>query len=164
MPEQTRFLVDRMLGPLVRYLRFLGYDTLAATELGPGGPDEDTVLLRRAVDEGRVLLTRDHELARRGGILVPGRDVLEQVAALTRSDLVEPVLRLTRCSVCNFPLRPASTSEIAAAPYAPFKPGETEFFWCDPCGHLYWFGSHAADLAARLRSVETVTDSKLDNT
>lgn len=159
--EGPRFLVDRMLGPLVRYLRFMGYDTLAATELGPGGPQEDSELLRRALAEGRILLTRDRELAGRGGVLVSGDDVLEQVAALARSGLVEPVLRLDRCSRCNTLLRPASTSEIAAAPYAPSNPGDSEFFWCDPCGRLYWFGSHAEDLAARLRTVGTDTGSRL---
>ncbi|MEN6517793.1 MAG: Mut7-C RNAse domain-containing protein [Methanospirillum sp.] len=153
--------MDRMLGPLVRYLRFMGYDTLAATELGPGGPHEDSELLRRASAEGRVLLTRDRELASRGGVLVPGDDVLEQVAALARSGLVEPVLRLDRCSRCNTLLRHASASEIAVSPYAPSNPGDSEFFWCDSCGRLYWFGSHGEDLAARLRTVGTGTGSQL---
>jgi len=153
-----------MLGPLVRYLRFLGYDTLAATELGPGGPREDTELLRLAADEGRVLLTRDRELARRGGTLVPDGGVLDQVAALARSGMIEPTLRFTRCSVCNCPLRPASAGEVEAAPYAPPDPGETEFLWCEPCGRLYWLGSHANDLTARLRTVGTRTGSNLENT
>ena len=116
--------MDRMLGPLVRYLRFMGYDTLAATELGPGGPREDSALLRLAAAEGRVLLTRDRELAGRGGVLVRGDDVLEQVAALARAGLVEPVLRLDRCSRCNTLLRPAAPDELAAAPYLPADRGE----------------------------------------
>ena len=149
--EAQRFLVDRMLGPLVRYLRFMGYDTLAATELGPGGPREDSDLLRLAAREGRVLLTRDRELARRGGLLVDGDDVLGQVAALSRAGLIEPVLRLDRCSRCNTPLRPARPDETAAATYLPADHASRTVVCCDSCGRLYWAGSHADRLAERLQ-------------
>ena len=151
--EEPRFLVDRMLGPLVRYLRFMGYDTLAATELGPGGPQEDSELLRRASAEGRVLLTRDRELAGRGGVLVPAGDVLEHVAALARAGLVEPVLRLDRCSRCNTLLRPARADEIAAATYLPADREVGDVSCCDNCGRLYWIGSHADRLDERLRQI-----------
>lgn len=142
--------MDRMLGPLVRYLRFMGYDTLAATELGMGGPGEDSALLRLAAAEGRVLLTRDRELAGRGGVLVGGDDVLEQVAGLTRAGFVEPVLRLDRCSRCNTLLRRARAEEITAATYLPADGMPREFFRCNSCGRLYWAGSHADRLAERL--------------
>ena len=153
--EGHRFLVDRMLGPLVRYLRFMGYDTLAATELGPGGPREDSELLRLAAREGRVLLTRDRELASRGGLLVDGDDVLGQVAALSRAGLVEPVLRLDRCSRCNTLLRPARPDETAVATYLPADHASRTVVRCDSCGRLYWAGSHADRLAERL---ERATD------
>lgn len=139
-----------MLGPLVRYLRFMGYDTLAATELGPGGQREDSELLRLAATEGRVLLTRDRELAGRGGVLVRGDDVLGQVAALARSGLVEPVIRLDRCSRCNTLLRPARPDEVAAATYLPADHAARAVVRCDTCGRLYWAGSHADRLAEQL--------------
>jgi uncharacterized protein len=139
-----------MLGPLVRYLRFMGYDTRAATELGPGGPREDSALLRLAAREHRILLTRDRELAGRGGVLVDENDVLEQVAALARTGLVEPVLRLDRCSCCNTLLRPATPDELASAPYLPGNRGDHRFYRCDACGRIYWAGSHADRLAERL--------------
>lgn len=141
-----------MLGPLLRYLRFLGYDTLAATEIGPGGPGEDTRLLRLAKDEGRVLLTRDRDLARRGGMLVSHDDVLDQVATLTRAGLIEPVLRLNRCSNCNTPLQPATEEEVATAPFTGRKTG-SGFLWCPACRQLYWSGSHVDHLSERLDQV-----------
>jgi len=144
--------VDRMLGTLVRYLRFLGYDTRSATEIGPGGAEEDNLLLRLAVEEGRILLTRDRELARRGGILVPEDDVLDQVAALARAGLVEPVLRLDRCSRCNTPLRPATRKEADTAPFVAGR-DETRFLWCPACRRLYWSGSHVDRLTERLDRV-----------
>lgn len=156
--EEPRFLVDRMLGPLVRYLRFMGYDTLAATELGPGGPHEDSALLRLATREGRILLTRDRELAGRGGVLVAEDDVLEQVAALARAGLVEPVLRLDRCSRCNTRLRPAGPDELAAVPYLPGDGETRRFCRCDACGRIYWEGSHAESLAERLERITRTTE------
>ena len=67
--SDTRFIADRMLGTLTRYLRFMGYDTISANGFMSGSADEDTLLLALAHDEHRILLTRDHELARRGNDL-----------------------------------------------------------------------------------------------
>jgi uncharacterized protein with PIN domain len=142
-----------MLGTLTRYLRFLGYDTASAHSLRPGNAREDTVLLRRASQEGRILLTRDQELARRGGqgaILLLDTDVLGQIKQLVSLGVIAPELRMTRCSLCNSPLRPASAVEVWSATYAPEKKEDLLFFWCRSCRKLYWFGTHAKNLAKRL--------------
>jgi len=155
---RSRFLADRMLGTLARYLRFMGYDTRSASDLPSGNPGEDSVLLRIAREEGRILLTRDRELARRGGrgaIHLDGGDAAEQLRTLIRSGLVEPVLVMDRCSLCNTPLRAAAATEVAGAPYAPPVEAGFEFSWCVRCGKLYWMGSHGRRLAERLRSLRT---------
>jgi uncharacterized protein with PIN domain len=100
----------------------MGYDTVSATEMPEGNTREDTILLVRARAEGRLLLTMDRELARRGGdnaILVEERGVMDQLRTLVRAGLVVPEIRLTRCSLCNTPLRPARPSEIMRTKYAP---------------------------------------------
>jgi uncharacterized protein with PIN domain len=95
-PEQTkrtRFVADRMLGTLCRYLRFMGYDTISANALSPGNSSEDTLLIRIAHDEGRVLLTRDRELASRAGpegILITSDDVIGQVTQLRDAACIDP--------------------------------------------------------------------------
>ncbi len=141
-----------MLGRLARYLRFLGHDTLFACDLGLDGPGEDTRLLHLAADEHRILLTRDHELARRGGVLVPDGDVLDQVAALVREGVVEPVLSLDRCSRCNTLLRPATENEAGTCPHAQ-RPEQGRLLWCSTCRQLYWLGSHVDRLTERLDQV-----------
>ena len=55
-----------MLGTLCRYLRFMGYDAESAHSLSEGNPREDTLLLRSAEREDRILLTRDKELCKEG--------------------------------------------------------------------------------------------------
>ena len=149
-----KFLVDRMLGTLTRYLRFMGYDTLSANSLEPGNTREDTALLGIARTEGRILLTRDRELARRGGdmaVLVEGEDVMAQIRTLSSLGLITPVVVMDRCSLCNTGLRPATDAEVGAADYAPEERISLEFFVCPTCHRLYWMGSHGRNLMVSLR-------------
>ena len=152
-PPETRFIADRMLGTLTRYLRFMGYDTISANGFRSGNADEDTLLLTLAQHEHRILLTKDHELARRGkdlAVLVTEGDVLEQVRQLVGLGLVERRLLMSRCSLCNTVLREAHTDEIDTAPYAPRDRNGYTFFWCERCGKLYWNGSHGKSLLQRI--------------
>jgi uncharacterized protein with PIN domain len=158
---EPRFLVDRMLGTLCRYLRLMGYDTLSANSLGSSDRKEDTRLLERAQQEGRILLTKDRELARRaesGGILIISDDVLDEIRQLLDSGLIRPDLRLTRCSLCNTPLRVAGKDEISGSSYAPTRTGDFDFYWCNRCGKLYWLGSHGKNLETRLKMVRIEPD------
>lgn len=142
--RRPAFISDRMLGTLCRYLRFMGYDTLSANSLREGNRKEDSLLLELAGRTGRTLLTKDRDLAERGGdraFLVMGADVLDQVRELSRVGLVVPEIRLTRCSLCNRQLRPATENEIAGADYAPRNRTGLRFFWCRNCKKLYWMGS-----------------------
>ena len=145
-----------MLGTLCRYLRFMGYDAESAHSMSEGNPREDTLLLRSAEREDRILLTRDRELAGRGGaraVLVSGDDVLDQIAVLVEQGLVEPELRMNRCSLCNALLRPAHEKEIISASYAPKNRRDISFFWCRNCRKLYWLGSHSEHLKKRIKGV-----------
>jgi uncharacterized protein with PIN domain len=131
----------------------MGYDTVSANSYRPGNAREDTVLLERAEAEGRILLTRDRELARRAGpraIYIADPDVLGQVRGLVRRNVIDPSLRMTRCSLCNEPLRPASPEQVGRVAYAPEKRDDLEFSWCRRCRKLYWLGTHAQSLEMRL--------------
>ena len=154
---ETRFLTDRMLGTLTRYLRFLGYDTLSATTLQPGNKSEDTTLLGIASASGRILLTRDRELAVRGGDLARhflSDDVLFQLKQLIEEGLIsdDPEVRMERCTLCNSILRVATREEIKSTEYAPQNRMELPFYWCPQCRQLYWMGSHGKNLTKRLRN------------
>jgi len=152
-PKGIRFLTDRMLGTLCRYLRFMGYDTVSANSFNPGNNREDTELLSLGERERRILLTRDQELAARAGmagVLIRSEDVVDQVHQLTDLGLVDPVIRMTRCSICNTLLRTASGDEIQAADYAPEEKNGLDFFYCPSCSRLYWNGSHRKNLKKRL--------------
>ncbi|MEK7872778.1 MAG: Mut7-C RNAse domain-containing protein, partial [Chloroflexota bacterium] len=59
MSGAPRFLVDINVGRLARWLRVLGYDALLARDV------DDNALVRLALREGRVLLTRDTQILKR---------------------------------------------------------------------------------------------------
>ena len=152
-PAEQKFITDRMLGTLTRYLRFMGYDTTSANGLLEGDKKEDTVLLAIARQEHRLLLTKDAELARRGNasaLLVRSDDVMEQVQQLIDQHLVKRRLAMSRCSLCNTELREANTCEIKNAEYAPKDWRALSFFWCRHCEKLYWNGSHGRQLEERI--------------
>ncbi len=143
-----------MLGTLCRYLRFMGYDSLSANSFQEGNRREDTLLLDLASRTGRILLTRDRDLAERAGdraLLVKGEDVMVQIRELARKGVIVPELRLTRCSLCNRVLRPATEDEIAGSAYAPRNRTGLRFCWCRSCRKLYWMGSHGENLEKRIK-------------
>ena len=152
-PAEQKFIADRMLGTLTRYLRFMGYDTTSANGLLEGDKKEDTVLLRIARQEHRLLLTRDAELARRGeasALLIRSEEVMEQVQQLIDRHLVKRRLAMSRCSLCNTELREANSCEIEKTAYAPKDWRNLSFFWCQHCKKLYWNGSHGKQLEQRV--------------
>jgi uncharacterized protein with PIN domain len=152
-PAEQKFITDRMLGTLTRYLRFMGYDTTSANGLLEGDKKEDTTLLAIARQEGRILLTKDAELARRGNasaLLVRSDDVMEQVQQLIDRHLVKRRLAMSRCSLCNTELREANTCEIQKNANAPKNWRDLSFYWCRHCEKLYWNGSHGKQLEQRV--------------
>lgn len=147
-----RFAADAMLGRLARWLRVLGYDTSHDMTLA------DPVLVARAEEEGRILLTRDRHLLKE---LRPARahEVRQDDPLLQLKDLVgalelgPPAELFTRCLLCNAVLR--VLDEAQARPLLPAGvqdvPGPVR--QCPECGRLYWDGSHVRRMRAALERV-----------
>jgi uncharacterized protein with PIN domain len=146
------FLVDRMLGRLVAWLRIFGYDTKSALDLEPS-QNEDTRLIAMAKAEGRILLSRDKELTERAkkadvaAVHLSSDDVRLQLEELMRyySLLIEP--EMTRCTVCNGMLRRAMDRDMARIEREGEVPehllnDHSELWVCEKCGKIYWRGSH----------------------
>jgi uncharacterized protein len=148
-----RWLADEMLGRLARYLRFVGCDTAYLQGLA------DDELLERARREGRVLLTRDRELASRSrdALLIESPRVADQWRAVRRAwPEVPTVPSFDRCSVCNGPLSRAEPPRGGEARGLPpsVRDGSAALFSCESCGHLYWEGSHTRTIRERIAAWE----------
>jgi uncharacterized protein with PIN domain len=138
----TRFAADAMLGRLARWLRVLSFDTRYDETLA------DAELVRRADEEGRILLTRDRHLLRE---LKPRRALeLRQDAPMAQLQAVVAELQLpppaelfTRCMLCNCilpPPLPAAQAEQLLPAGVRGIPGPVQ--QCPGCGRVYWHGSH----------------------
>ena len=145
-----RFVVDRMLGKLARWLRVLGYDTLY---LGGAGDD----IIRRGLAEGRILLTRNrraHPWLKQGRVVVietdDPREQLREVVRRLSLPLVDAAL-LSRCLGCNRTLVTVGKEEVLGEVPDYVWQTETEFRRCQGCKRVFWAGSHADNMRYRLR-------------
>ncbi|UCD74374.1 MAG: Mut7-C RNAse domain-containing protein [Phycisphaerales bacterium] len=136
-----RFFVDVMLGRLARWLRILGFDTAYEEDI------EDEDLIRCAVDERRIILTRDRlmpEQWRVDGIhLVNAEEPMAQLREVADAfGLAETARPFTRCSQCNALLSEASEDEVAVHVPADVLEAVKYFKHCPGCDRFYWEGSH----------------------
>lgn len=138
--RQVAFACDAHLGKLARLLRLLGFDTVHHN----GISDAELVALSRA---GRILLTRDRQLLKHGGVThgywVRSTAPLAQAQeVIRRFDLRGRIAPFTRCLACNGLLQPFSKEE--ALPLVPPRVREwcEEFLRCSSCGQIFWPGTH----------------------
>lgn len=113
MEGRPRFAADAVLGGLARHFRALGYDTAWESPIG------DATLVRRAVAEGRILLTRDVGIAEAwwigGLVLLSSDDPLEQLREIGARFALEDAAAFTRCTRCNATLEPVSAADAGDA-------------------------------------------------
>ncbi|MDH4207259.1 MAG: Mut7-C RNAse domain-containing protein [Anaerolineae bacterium] len=150
MPSDLKFLVDAMLGRLAKWLRLLGYDTLYEAT----ADDHDLVRLARA--EGRLLLTRDRELARRkalNSLFIESDRPEEQLAQLLRDLRLDSQTFAPRCARCNTLLEAMDRKEAKGrVPSYVFSRHE-EFTFCPQCQRVYWPGTHWQRMRQRIEEI-----------
>ncbi len=140
-PEPRRFVLDVHLGTLARRLRLLGFDSWYRTDT------DDATLATIAVDDQRILLTRDRKLLMRREIVhgyAPRSDDpdTQAVEVVARYRLAERRAPLTRCARCNGELAPASKAEVVDQLPPRTRREFDTFARCRRCGQVYWPGSH----------------------
>jgi len=151
----VNFACDHMLGTLAKWLRFLGHDVVYP------GPLKDDELKAIAEREGRTLLTRDRELSGRaaGSLYIASDDLDEQLVQVLRQFQLPGDLSMTRCSLCNTPLRQVLKADVrGSVPDGVFERQE-EFWRCDACGRFYWQGTHWNNMGARMQQIRAKAGS-----
>lgn len=140
---ELRFAVDAMLGRLARWLRLLGFDAWSE----PDVPDER--LVRRALEDGRWILTRDRALPREWRAprvhVVAAEAPFAQLREVARAfDLGARARPFARCSRCNAELRALAPGEVERRVPARVRERQARFLACPGCGRAYWEGTHVA--------------------
>lgn len=155
------FFCDRMAGSLCKYIRFMGYDCRSANDLPSGNPREDTDILKIARKEKRYILTQDVELAHRGGdyaVRLDSSDLAGQIRQLYEAGLINPQIRLTRCSRCNVLLHEGSPP---GDPPVSIIPDDTPLVYCPVCNRRYWEGTHTRNMRNQLAQMLEPSNNKI---
>jgi hypothetical protein len=150
-----KLLCDQMLGSLAKWLRIYGFDTFYAN-----ASITDDMLLQIAKEEHRVLLTRDKELIWRGKrenisvISISDTDLDNQLRQILSKLPFDEHLLLTRCLLCNSPLRKVQKEEVKdCVPQKVFE--NNDMFWfCDHCKKYYWKGTHVENMVEKIRRLQ----------
>jgi len=153
---ERRFSADAMLGKLARWLRLLGVDCSYESDIA------DAELVRRAIEQGRTILTRDRALPEEWWMpdihVVQAERTFEQLREVVRFfDLGSAVRPFTRCSECNQPLvRVAAAHSSRGVLQGGVLQGSVldgrvparilathdSLRECPGCRRIYWQGSH----------------------
>lgn len=145
-----RFLADRMLGKLARWLRIVGYDTAYLPQLSPEG------VMREARRQGRLILTRDTRLLRRKDappfVFVHSDRFREQLQQVVDTLHLDPVRALfTRCVECNRTLEEVTKDKVRDRVPEYVWQTQNEFRRCPECHRLYWGATHRDHVLAELQ-------------
>ena len=151
-----RFIVDSNVGRLATWLRIAGFDTLFAKGI------DDNRLVRIALDEDRVLLTKDRQILKRrlvtSGrlkvILIEDDEVKAQLRqVLTTLNLAGQLRPFSLCVECNEPLVPREREEVEelVPPYV-FQT-QTQYMQCPGCLRIYWRGTHWERMSRELEVI-----------
>lgn len=158
---ETKFIADNNVGKLARWLRMMGYDTLSFEDR------DDSKLIEIALNEGRVILTRDTQIVKRR-LVASGR--LKTI--LVKEDNPEAQLRqvagalnlnghfrpFSLCLECNQPLVPRSKADVRdlVPPYV-FQT-QNQYTECPTCHRIYWRGTHWQAMVRHLEELMEAAD------
>ena len=150
---EIRFIVDHNVGKLAKWLRMMGYDSLFFDG------DDDSQMVRQALAEGRMILTRDAGIMQRRvvnngrlkALLIESEEPERQMRqVMNRLDLMKNLNPFTLCLECNHPLVERSKEEVKdrVPPYV-YKT-QDQYVECPACRRIYWRGTHWQAMTAKL--------------
>ena len=149
-----KFLCDRMLGTLAKWLRIFGFDTLFADS-----NIEDEKLLKLAKDEERILITRDKNLiidARRENIKVIkiiSTDINDQLRQVLKNTKIDEKFFLSRCLLCNNLVEKISKKNVKKIVPDRVYENNKKFWYCKICDKIYWKGSHFENMIQKIKQL-----------
>ena len=148
-----KLLADAMLGSLARWLRVLGLDVVYDPRL------DDAALVDRAVEEQRVILTRDRRLVQRRlarhHLLIRSEAVAEQLRQVLTDLQIDPsaFASFGRCLRCNRELVAMAAEEARARVPSFVARTQRDFRACPDCARVYWRATHVRRMEARLAAL-----------
>jgi len=152
--DNPKFIVDINVGKLAKWLRMMGYDTL----LFDG--DDDWRMIIIALEEGRVVITKDTQIVKRG-VITSGRLKAVLITSDKSEQQIQQVVEtlnldyqyrpFTLCLECNQQLVETSKEEVEdkVPPYV-FQT-QSQFVECPACHRIFWKGTHWKAMTEKLQ-------------
>ena len=153
---EPRFIADTNVGKLARWLRVLGCDVAFIPNI------DDGQLVRVALEQDRIVLTKDTQFMRRRlvatsrlrALLIQGDELGAQVRQVMRAFKLATDNGFSRCLECNEPLIPKLKEEVRyLVPSFVYEHQDT-FMLCPACRRIYWRGTHWQRMAHELEEME----------
>jgi uncharacterized protein with PIN domain len=153
---EIRFIADNNVGKLARWLRLIGYDTVLLKR------KDDAQMIKIALAENRVILTKDAEFMKRrvvkDGTLKtvhieqddPDVQVQELVRTLSLDYDFKP---FSRCLECNRVLAARDKEGVRGLIPARVLETQTQFTQCPACHRIYWPGTHWQAMGRKLKDL-----------
>ncbi len=154
--NRLRFIVDHNVGRLARWLRMMGYDSVFFSG------EDDSAMVKEALVEDRVILTRDTGVMRRRAVssgrvkalLIESEQPERQMRQLMSAfDLEGQSRPFTLCLECNTPLESRSREAIAGRVPPYVYRTQMQYMECPGCHRIYWRGTHWAAMASKLEKL-----------
>ena len=147
-----KILCDQMLGSLATWLRILGFDTVYPTH-----EMSDEEILTVAAKEQRLIISRDKQLIARGKkrkipvLELHTTNLDEQLEAVLKTIPLEKDTMLTRCTLCNTPLKTIEKKNITGQVPPKVLESQKDFWYCPHCNKYYWMGTHYQNMMQRIK-------------
>ncbi len=130
---------------------------------------DDSQMVKLALAEGRIILTRDTEIMKRrvinngrlNAVLIESEEPERQIQQLMATlDLKGRSRPFTICLECNKPLVEKSPAEVKerVPPYV-FKT-QTRYMECPACRRIYWQGTHWKAMMRKLEKLASTSSNQ----
>ena len=124
--------------------------------------DDDSGMVKQALAEDRIILTRDTGIMRRRAVssgrvravLIESEEPEEQMRQLMAVfDLKGQFKPFTRCLECNQPLESRSREELAGRVPPYVYRTQMQYMECPSCRRIYWRGTHWTAMVRKLEKI-----------
>ena len=162
--SKLKFIVDNNVGKLAKWLRIMGYDTVFFTDI------DDSRMVAKALAEGRVILTRDTEIMKRGlvtsgrlkAILISSEEPEKQMRQVIKTLNLDCQFRpFALCLECNQPLVEKNKDQVKDRVPPHVFQTQSQYVECPACHRIYWKGTH---WQAMTRKLEKLMNKTANNT
>jgi uncharacterized protein with PIN domain len=150
------------VGKLAKWLRMMGYDSVFFHG------DDDSQMVKQALAEDRIILTRDTGMMRRRAIssgrlraiLIENEEPERQMQQLTSVlDLKKQSQPFTLCLECNRPLESRRREEVAGRVPPYVYRTQTQYMECPKCHRIYWRGTHWEAMTRKMGKLANTIES-----